>query len=141
MIEHTKKGMNMQWESVLNSNLLNVIVAVIGWRVVSSLRDKQMVKERQREINASYLINAHRVISGWVHKKNLTKDEKAQIEGVIADMQLLGTNEMNNVLNHFIDSYDKGGDVTKLLDTLVSDLRLELKMDPINSKRKFFRFN
>ncbi|KTD32161.1 hypothetical protein Lnau_3072 [Legionella nautarum] len=66
----------MQWSSFLNSTFLNIIVAVLGWWVVSSLRDKQAVKERQREINVSYLINAHRVISGWVHKENLTKDEK-----------------------------------------------------------------
>lgn len=126
----------MQW-----SIFLNVIVAVLGWWIVSSLRDKQAVKERQREINVSYLINAHRVISGWVHNENLTKAEKAQIEGVIADIQLLGSNKVINVLNNFLDSYNKGGDPTKLLDTLVSDLRCELKLEPINSKRKFFRFN
>lgn len=123
----------MQWNS-----FFNVIVAVFGWWIVSSLRDKQAVKERQREINLTYLINADRVISGWVHNENLTKEKKAQIEGVIVDMQLLGSNKMINVLNNFIDSYKKSGDATKLLDTLVAELRNELKMEPINSKRRFF---
>ncbi|HAT7956512.1 TPA: hypothetical protein GJ770_04235 [Legionella pneumophila] len=137
--------MNINWSYILNSNFFSItipaIVTILGWLFVSWQRNKEAIKERQREINISYLINAHRVLSNWVHNENLTQDEKDQIEGVIADIQLLGSNRVINTLNNFLDSYDNGGDPTRLLDTLVSDLRSELNMEQITSKRKFFRFN
>ncbi|KTC83847.1 hypothetical protein [Legionella brunensis] len=94
--------MDIDWGSFLNPNFLNVIVAILGWWIVSYLRDKQAVKERQREINHSYLINAHRVLSGWVHNPNLTKEEKRGIENVIEDIQLLGSNKIISALNAFL---------------------------------------
>ncbi|WED42225.1 hypothetical protein [Legionella cardiaca] len=137
--------MNINWSYILNSNFFSItipaVVTILGWLFVSWQRNKEAIKERQREINISYLINAHRVLSNWVHNENLTQDEKDQIEGVIADIQLLGSNRVINTLNNFLDSYNKGGDPTRLLDTLVSDLRSELNMEQITSKRKFFRFN
>lgn len=87
-----------------------------------------------------YLINAYRILSGWVHNENLTEEDKKQIERVIADIQLFGSKKMINVLNNFIDNYNKGGDVTKLLDTLVAELRSELKMEQLDSRRRFFCF-
>ena len=69
--------MNVIW-SFFNSNFFNVIVARLGWWIVSWLRDKQAIKERRRETNVGYIIDAYRVLSGWVHNKNLTKEEKSR---------------------------------------------------------------
>ena len=122
------------------TGLVSALVAVLGWWVVSYLRDKQAVKERQREVNVKYLINAHRVLSAWVHNNHLTNEQKVEIEGVIADVQLLGSNKMIDVLNQFLDNYNQGADPTNLLDILVVELRDELNLDRADSKRKFFRF-
>lgn len=120
--------------------IITTIIAILGWWVVSYLRDKENFKERKRNINIEYLIKAHRVLSGWVHKKNLSTEEKAQIESVLADIQLLGSVKMIDAINDFYESYNNGGDIIILLDILVSELRTELKLDKIKGKRKFFRF-
>lgn len=134
--------MDINWSYVLNSNFFSiavpVIVAILGWVVVSI----QEIKARRREIVVEHLIHAHRVLSNWV-KHTLTTADETNIEGVIADIQLLGSNKTISALNEFLDSYkkDKSADLTILLDTFVSELRKELKMGQINSKRRFIRFN
>ncbi|CEK10758.1 protein of unknown function [Legionella hackeliae] len=67
------------------------------------------------------MINAHRVLSGWVHNPNLTKEEKRGIENVIEDIQILGSNKIISALNAFLVCYkkDKKGDLTNILNTLV----------------------
>ncbi len=134
--------MDINWSYILNSNFFSIVVpaiiAIFGWWRLSI----QKIKEKRREIAVEHLIYAHRILSNWVGH-NLTPADQTNIEGVIADIQLLGSNKTISTLNEFLDCYkkDNSGNLTNLLDTLVSELRIELKMESINSKRIFFRFN
>ncbi|MCC5014860.1 MULTISPECIES: hypothetical protein [unclassified Legionella] len=51
--------MDINW-GFFNSNFFNVIIAILGWWIVSWMRDQQAVKERQRETNVSDLLPKNR---------------------------------------------------------------------------------
>ncbi len=99
---------------------------------------------KQRDIRISYLVNAFRVLSKRANINNGDHKELAiEIESILADIQLLGTQKQIDAAKMFAvaESRKELIEMDDLLNTFRDELRQELSLPPINGRIWNLRYN
>ncbi len=114
------------------SNVITVIIAIIGWGISYYLINNQIRRSKQKELITSYLIEAYRNLEdGMGRDSNMTVEQKRKMEKAIADIQLFGTEQQRKLAKELTDECNKSSymDDRKLLIILRNDLRKELGLE------------
>jgi hypothetical protein len=123
--------------------LITVITAVVGWiaaHYFNTLRDRSL---KRKEIITSHLINAYRILTNDVTKRDLTQERKLKLENVIADIQLFGSTEQIKLAKKLTDDIIANNDfpLDDLINNLRSDLRCQLGLKAVEGNVRWVRFD
>ena len=113
---------------------------IIGWFVTYLLSSKRDLRNKQREMMLSYLIEAYRHIENASNRQDL--EHRIWLEPALADIQLFGSLEQIELAkqaaieltqNHHVN-------VDELLQSLRCDLRKKLDLVPTETPISQLRF-
>ena len=132
----------MNWQ-LLIPLLITTGVAVLGWLVGHALNAKRDIKNKRREIQVQYLVEAYRRLEagtcrGPIHETEFGKG----FESAIADIQLLGTEDQAQMAKELavaIASRREDTSAGPLLMSLRNSLRHELNLGILNEEPFHFR--
>ena len=116
-----------------------VIIAVFGWIVAHYFTSRREVKNKQREIKIEYFIDAYQKLENCIQRN--PKDVGKDLEGVVANIQLFGSEKQIDLAKKIANDISKNGsaDLESLLKSLRKDLRKELQLSDNNSNVQFLR--
>ena len=116
-----------------------VIIAVFGWVVAHYFTSRREVKNKQREIKIGYLIDAYQKLENCIQRN--PKDVGKDLEGVVANIQLFGSDQQIDLAKKIANDISKNGsaNLESLLKSLRTDLRKELQLSDNNSNIQFLR--
>lgn len=119
--------------------LITALVTIFGWYIVHLLSTRRDIKNKQRELRVTYLIEAWRKLEYASNRKGV--DAKEYVERPIADIQLFGTkNQIELTIKIANELAEKQGtNLIGLLTELRQDLRKELNLEQIDTPIKVFR--
>ncbi|RUA06668.1 MAG: hypothetical protein DSY43_01555 [Gammaproteobacteria bacterium] len=119
----------------MDQNILIAVIAVAGWIISYKLT----IKNKQREISVSFLIEAYRKLENLAHRDTISSD----LESVIADIQLFGSKEQLLLSKNVSEGMVKNNkaNLEPLLQNLRTDLRKELQLFKIDENIIYFRMN
>ena len=132
----------INWE-VLFPLLITTFVAIVGWYVAhhqSVIRDR---KNKQRDVQVQYLIEAYRRLESAGSRSAREMDRYGHdFESAIADIQLFGTVDQARMAKDLVTAIaEKRPDASTgpLLLSLRDDLRRELNLDHVKEEPVHFR--
>jgi|SRR6185312_1666044 len=122
--------------------LATVTTAVIGWIVahyLNTLRDRSL---KRKEVITSHLINAYRVLTNDVTKRDLTPERRTKLENVVADIQLFGSIEQIVLAKKLTDDIVANSEfpLDDLINNLKNDLRSQLGLKTVKGNVRWLRF-
>ncbi|WP_347888060.1 hypothetical protein ABHF54_10460 [Nitrosomonas europaea] len=125
------------------SNIVTVLVALLGWPIVHWLSKSREIEAARRNLRASYLMEAYRSIENSI-KRNMQNDEKRQLERAVADIELLGNKEQIALVHDLVvfsmENPTKENEILdrkfKLLDNLRMELRKLFKQDATQLEKR-----
>lgn len=123
--------------------LITVLTAGIGWLVVHYFNTKRDRHLKRKEITTAHLINAYRVLTHDITRRNLTFERKQKLESVISDIQLFGSPHQVELMKKLTDDMIANDEflMDDLINNLRDDLRTQLGLTQINGNVKWFRFD
>ena len=125
--------MEINWEI-----LTSALVVVAGWFAANWLASKRDTKIKKREVRVEYLLTAYRGIESAANRE-LTEEQRFQLESAIGDVQLLGNEAQLEALAEWISSGKH--DFKKLLGEIRDDLRSELELKKSEHELLFYRMS
>jgi hypothetical protein len=113
--------------------LVTTVVAIIGWiagHLLTAARDRA---NKRRELRVQFLIDAYRKLEAAANRDGNQEPDWPAFETAIADIQLFGTKSQVENATTFADEFASKGtySLSRLLMDLRSDLREELRLEPI----------
>jgi hypothetical protein len=122
--------------------IITICLAVIGWLIAHSFTAKRDLKNKQREISITHLINAYRILTNDVANRELTDERKEKLENILADIQLFGSKEQVELAKNLAVTVAAGDqfELNPLINSLRNDLRQELNLPKVEGNIKWLRF-
>ena len=133
----------MNWNLLLPL-LVTTAVVIVGWIVAHRLTAARDQRNKRRDIRLSFLLEAYRRLEASSSRGPIHDSKYADgFESAIADIQLLGTMEQNEMAKDLASAIASGSsDATAnaLLLSLRDDLRRELDLEPLGEAPIYLRF-
>ena len=122
--------------------LIPTVVAVVSWFVGNWLGTRRDRASKRRELRVQYLIEAYRRLAIGANRKAPLSGHLDDIESAIEDVQLFGTAAQVEAAQELARAVAERGEALadNLLTLLRDDLRKELRLEAIKSRRIFLRF-
>jgi hypothetical protein len=122
--------------------IITICLAVIGWLIAHSFTAKRDLKNKQREILITHLINAYRILTNDVSHRELTDERNEKLENILADIQFFGSKEQVKLAKNLAVTVAEGGqfELDPLINSLRNDLRKELNLPKVEGNIKWLRF-
>ena len=127
----------------LQSNLISIetlitaVITILGWLIISRLTYHRDEKNRQKNIQIEYLVNAYRDIGIFItrHSKQcMTTDIYLKFEIAVRNIQIYGQPEEIELLHDYINNLQTNNySVDPLLNKLRDNLRESLDLDEVDS--------
>ena len=127
----------------LHSNLISIetlitaVITILGWLIISRLTYHRDEKNRQKNIQIEYLVNAYRDIGIFItrHSKQcMTTDIYLKFEIAVRNIQIYGQPEEIELLHDYINNLQTNNySVDPLLNKLRDNLRESLDLDEVDS--------
>jgi len=121
--------------------IITICLAVIGWLIAHSFTAKRDLKNKQREISITHLINTYRILTNDVSHRELTDERNEKLENILADIQLFGSQEQVELAKNLAISASAGGkfELDPLINSLRNDLRKELNLPKVEDNVQWLR--
>jgi hypothetical protein len=127
----------------LQSNLISIetlitaVITILGWLIISRLTYHRDEKNRQKNIQIEYLVNAYRDIGIFITRHSnqcLTTDIYLKFEIAVRNIQIYGQPEEIELLHDYINNLQTNNySVDPLLNKLRDNLRESLDLDEVDS--------
>ena len=122
--------------------IIPAIIVILGWYAVHYLTEERDRKNKLRDVQTQYLIDAYRSLANSSQRypeKNSPYFRK--IESAIADIQLFGTKSQIEEVHRILPEYKKSATLPldPLLNNLRNELRNELKLPSIKENVQWIR--
>jgi len=122
--------------------LIPTAVAIVSWFVGSWLSVRRDRANKRRDLRVQYLIEAYRRLAIGSNRTPPSSSHLNDIESALEDVQLFGTAVQVEAAHELAGSVAERGEAMAdtLLTLLRDDLRKELRLEAISSRRIFLRF-
>ncbi|AHJ11750.1 hypothetical protein [Sulfurospirillum multivorans] len=122
--------------------IITICLAVIGWLIAHSFTARRDLKNKQRELSTTHLINAYRILTNDVANRELTDERKEKLENILADIQLFGSKKQVEFAKNLAITVAEGNqfELNPLINSLRNDLRKELNLSKVEGNIKWLRF-
>ena len=119
---------------------VTLFVAIGSWAVTNLLASRRDRKNKKRDLQTKYLIEAYRNIESACSRKEVMPYRDG-IEKALGDIQLFGSREQVRLVKQIMADIETGSytDPRALLDNLRQGLRKELELEPLEEKILHFR--
>ena len=127
----------------LQSNLISIetlitaVITILGWLIISRLTYHRDEKNRQKNIQIEYLVNAYRDIGIFITRHSnqcMTTDIYLKFEIAVRNIQIYGQPEEIELLHDYINNLETNNySVDPLLNKLRDNLRESLDLDEVDS--------
>ena len=127
----------------LQSNLISIetlitaVITILGWLIISRLTYHRDEKNRQKNIQIEYLVNAYRDIGIFITRHSnqcMTTDIYLKFEIAVRNIQIYGQPEEIELLHDYINNLQTNNySVDPLLNKLRDNLRESLDLDEVDS--------
>lgn len=115
---------------------VTVALAIMGWWAVHRLSLNRDQENKRRDLRTQYLLEAYRKLERSANRGDLVREYAEELESALGDIQLLGTENQVYLAREFSVSKD----LTMLLADIRSELRRELKLEPLTGPPVAYRF-
>lgn len=117
--------------------LMTAAITILGWFLISRLTYHRDEKNRQKNIQIEYLVNAYRDIGIFIIRHSnqcMTTDIYLKFEIAVRNIQIYGQPEEIELLHDYINNLQTNHySVDPLLNKLRDSLRESLKLDEVES--------
>lgn len=129
----------MNYELALSLSV-PVIIAVVGWYIVSDLATRRDRDNKRREIRVQHLIEAYRLFAD-VSNRPYSDATGPALEKAMTEIQLLGSRAVVVIADEWVEAYSKGqkGVTSRLAAALRNELRQELGLERLEQPPKVLR--
>lgn len=125
---------------IKNPDIITWFLVILGWVIVHFFSKKRDLKNKQREMKVSYLVDTYRLLKSSHVSKN-----QADFIRAIDDIQLFGSKKTLISLRENLDWYIKDDTdqqhLKKILNALRDDLQGELEIEQTNDDFVFLSTN
>lgn len=123
-------------------SLFAAILAIAGWAVVHGLNIKRDRINKRRDMITEILLSAYRRLEMAANREFLLEEHALAFESAFSDIQLLGSISQVEAAKKYGHEHSQSGqgNINELLSLLRDELRLELKLAPIDERPLIFRF-
>ncbi len=113
------------------------IITILGWLIISKLTYLRDEKNRQKNIQIEYLVNAYRDIGIFITRQShnvMTTDIYLKFEIAVRNIQIYGQPDEIELLHNYINNLQTPNySIDPLLNKLRDNLRESLKLKKIDS--------
>jgi hypothetical protein len=104
--------------------------------------DRRDMSNKKRELTTKHLINAYSVLTNEVSHRKQTPERQQKLECIITEIQLFGSTEQVLLAKQLANEVATGQEfeLDPLINSLRTDLRMQLELDPINGNVTWLRF-
>ena len=122
---------------------ITVVIAVLGWIIGHYINSQRDVRVKRQETTTKYLIEAYRVLTHDINRRELTVERKIKLENLIADIQLFGSSAQIKTAKDLVEEIVQKKDFSLdlLLNNLRDDLREQLKLEKIEGNVRWIRYD
>ena len=122
---------------------ITVVIAVLGWIIGHYVNSQRDVRVKRQETTTKYLIEAYRVLTHDINRRELTVERKIKLENLIADIQLFGSSAQIKTAKDLVEEIVQKKDFSLdlLLNNLRDDLREQLKLEKIEGNVRWIRYD
>jgi hypothetical protein len=117
--------------------LITLAITILGWLIISRLTYHRDEKNRQKNIQIEYLVNAYRDIGIFITRHSnqcMTTDIYLKFEIAVRNIQIYGQPEEIELLHDYINNLQTNHySVDPLLNKLRDNLRESLDLDEVDS--------
>ncbi len=123
--------------------LITIILAVIGWVVGYYFTTRKDINQKRRDLSIEHLINAYRILTNEISHRKETKENNTQLENILSDIQLFGSEEQVQLAKDLANTVASGGEfqLDPLINSLRNDLRKMIGLKKIKGNVKWLRYN
>lgn len=121
---------------------VTALIAVLGWLTGHYFSDKRDKSSKKRELTTKHLINAYSVLTNEVSHRKQTQERQQKLECIITEIQLFGSTEQVMLAKKLANEVAAGQEfeLDPLINSLRTDLRKQLELDPIKGNVTWLRF-
>jgi len=123
--------------------LVTVLLAVIGWLVGYYFTNKRAIASKRKELVSKYLVSVYRILANEISHRTQTPERDRQLEDLLSDIQIFGSNEQIKLAKSLADQVAAGGtfELDPLINSLRDSLRKELNLSPVSGNIRWLRFS
>lgn len=123
--------------------VITVLTAAVGWLSVHYFNTRRDRSIKRKEIVTAHLINAYRILTHEITRRNLTKEKGEKLESVISDIQLFGSSDQVKLAKKLTEDIISSDEflMDDLINNLKHDLRSQLGLEHIEGNVKWLRLN
>lgn len=123
--------------------VITVLTAAFGWFSVHYFNSRRDRSIKRKEIVTAHLINAYRVLTHEITRRNLNKEKGEKLESVISDIQLFGSPDQVELAKKLAEDIISNDEflMDELINNLKHDLRSQLGLEHIEGNVKWLRLN
>ncbi len=107
--------------------LITIVLALIGYIATHYFNSRRDIELKQREIITGHLINAYRILTTEITRRELTMERNLKLENIISELQLFGSEREVELTKKLAEDIKKGGDF--YMDDLINELRDNLRKE------------
>lgn len=127
----------LQSDLISIETLITAAITILGWFLISRLTYHRDEKNRQKNIQIEYLVNAYRDIGIFITRHSnqcMTTDIYLKFEIAVRNIQIYGQPEEIELLHDYINNLQTNNySVDPLLNKLRDNLRESLDLDEVES--------
>lgn len=123
--------------------VITVLTAAFGWLAVHYFNGRRDRSIKREEIVTAHLINAYRVLTHEITRRNLNREKGEKLESVISDIQLFGSPDQVELAKKLAEDIISNDEflMDELINNLKHDLRSQLGLEHIEGNVKWLRLN
>ena len=127
------------WKIILAA--ITLFIMVVGWGVAHYLTVMRDASNKRREIRLQYLIDAYRILTNEVSRRDLTPERGEKLENLLSDIQLFGSSNQVELARQLANEVASGAsfELDPLITSLRDDLRKELNLSEVSGNVKWLR--
>jgi len=135
----------LQSDLISIETLITAAITILGWLIISRLTYHRDEKNRQKNIQIEYLVNAYRDIGIFITRNSnqcMTTDIYLKFEIAVRNIQIYGQPEEIELLHDYINNLQTNNySVDPLLNKLRDNLRESLDLDEVESNTYWIIMN
>jgi hypothetical protein len=122
--------------------LVTICLSVLGLVCSHYFTSKRTTNNKRRDLTTDFLIEAFRILTTKIAHRKETEDRAQEIENLVSDIQLFGSNEQVEMAKKLADEVAQGGafDLDPIINSLRDSLRSELGLKAVNGNVRWLRF-